>query len=178
MSETKDNTPPEARPQYQMAAQAMLRDLMAVTLDELRQGNHLWHQLTIEEQDAAIARIDKRCRAVILHALRHLSSAGFVRLHAVLDSITVKDSIKVQLTVPKSDPARHELYDSGGEVVSIVLAEPEAFMGAHGFKAEGPQLDLILRDALDSIAGLDCSRPEDPPAEPPAGPGADPPKPR
>ena len=131
-----------------IASETMLGDLMSLTLDELKHAQDCWPRLSQDEQDRVIERIEARTREAITHAVRIVATSGFVRLPATLESITVKDSIKAVLSLPKSDPNRHELFDRAGHVLTVVLADVSQLVTPHGHKGESPQLDLLVDGKL------------------------------
>ena len=48
---------------------------------------------------------------------------------ATLDQVTVKDGIVGKIVMMKSDPLRHQLSDSVGSQILIVVADPDEFTG-------------------------------------------------
>ena len=135
-----------------IAEETMLGDLMSLTLDELKHAQDAWQKLSEADQDATIDRIEARTRQAIVSAVRMIATQGFVRLPATLESVTVKDSIKATLSIAKTDPSRHELFDATGCVLTVVLADISQFVEKpHGHKGDPAQLDLIVANKLDQI---------------------------
>ena len=135
----------------------MVGELMAISLDELKHAQDVWQKLSQDEQDATIARIEARVKDAVRQCVTLVATQGFTRIPATVESITIKDGIKVQLTVSRIDANRHALTDSQGHATSIVLANIEQFTAApHGHKGESDQLGL----ELGKIAGNDANKPD------------------
>jgi hypothetical protein len=131
----------------EMAASTLKGELMAITLDELKAARDVWQKLSEDDQDGVIERVEKRCRDAVTQTIRLLSSHGFARVPAALEQLTVKDGIKAVAVVAKTDPARHELIDAQGSIVTLVIADLSQFTDApHGHKAEPNQTDIPFVD--------------------------------
>lgn len=146
-----------------IAAENLVHELMAVTLEELKHAQDVWQKLSADEQDAVIARVDKRVRTAAREALEEFSAHGLTRVQASIESITVKDGIKAVLSLSKSDAGRHELIDAQGGKCTVVLAPISAWTdGKHGHKADAPQRELELGSVLGSIANSEAAKPTTP----------------
>lgn len=119
----------EPEQENEIAAETMHGDLMSIVLDEIKNIPDVWQKLGEQEQDDLIYRVKQRTRASIETCVRMIAAEGFDRVRATVESVTVKDGIKAVLKLSQHDPARHELVDSTGTTVYIVLADPEAFAG-------------------------------------------------
>lgn len=142
-----------AQTEYTEFADSTLKgELMAITLDELKAASDVWHKLGEQEQDEVIERIEKRVRDAVMQTIHLLSSHGFARVPAALESVTVKDGIKAVAIVSRTDAARHELIDAQGSVVTLVIADLSQFTDSpHEHKAEPDQSELRLQTRLDGI---------------------------
>lgn len=131
-----------------MAADTMLHALMSITLDELKLGMDPWQKLSQDDQDEVIERVGTRVREAVQAVIHLISSHGFVRIAAKLDSIQVKDGMRAVLSIRGEAQARHDLVDAQGGVVTIVLADASAFVEApHGHKADPDQTAMDLEDS-------------------------------
>ncbi len=139
-------------PYAELAAGTLKGELMAITLDELKAADDVWHKISQDDQDGVIERIEKRVRNAVTQTIRLLSSHGFARVPAKLDSLTVKDGIKAVASVSMTDPSRHELIDATGSIVTLVIADLSQFTESpHGHKAEPDQSELRLQQELGGI---------------------------
>lgn len=130
-----------------IAADEMVHDVMAITLDELKAQSKVWHLLSEDEQDAVIERTEKRVRDAVRECVRHVSAAGFVRAPAKIESVTVKNGTKVVLSLTGDDSGRHELIDAQGTVCLIVLANASDIAEQmHEHEPDANQPDLPLAD--------------------------------
>lgn len=142
---------PDTQERESIAASTMLGDLMSLVIDELKAAPDVWQKLGEVEQDDVIDRVKRRCGSAIEDCVQLIATQGFTRIRAKVDSIAVKDGIKAVLTLSQHDVARHELIDSQGTTVYIVLADPDAFAGgSEVIKAEPDQQALTL-DAIEQI---------------------------
>jgi hypothetical protein len=99
----------------------------------------------------------------VRQAVYSISSQGFVRVPARLEQVTAKDGLKaVVIPSPVDSESRHALFDSAGQSVTIVLANPSQFVDApHGFKAEPNQRRLDLDGTVAAVgAGTDVDNAE------------------
>lgn len=156
-----ESTPPPTKQQVtDLAAENLRHELMACALDELKVGNDPWQKLSEELQDEIIERVERRVTEAVRAAIHLISSHGFVRMPAKLDSITVKDGLKAVLSLNQLDPARHQFIDAQGSVVTLVLASTQAFIDApHQHKPDPDQPNLDLTATLTGIAGAPESQP-------------------
>lgn len=142
-----------------IAADEMVGSLMSITLDELKQQSKVWHLLSEDEQEAVIARIDKRVREAVRQCVDHVAAAGFTRVPAKIDGIAIKGEVKATLKIaaPQSDAAVHRLFDSQGLSCMVVLADASEFAEqAHDHEPDADQLGLALKGIGDS----DAARPD------------------
>ena len=112
-----------------VAAETMLGDLMKCVLDELRVTQKPWQQMGEREQSDAIYRIRQRVAANVQQAVEIIASSNRPRIVATVESVTVKEGIKAVITLSKSDPQRHDLFDSAGSHVLLVVADAEEYQG-------------------------------------------------
>jgi hypothetical protein len=68
-------------------------------------------------------------------------------MRATVAQVAVKDGIKAQLELSKSDPMRHHLIDAQGMDVLLVVADAEPFIGERAPVTVTPdQPDLLAAE--------------------------------
>lgn len=126
----------------ELTADTMRGDLIDALLGELKAAPDVWQRLSQSDQDLIINRIDNRVSTAIGQAVRMLAADGRPTIKAKLDQMTAKDGIKAVLSVSQHDPGRHELMDSVGKLLLIVVADPEAYLGGETPKSDPDQPEL------------------------------------
>jgi hypothetical protein len=100
-------------------------------------------------QDEVLSRLERRTRTLVSDAISLISSLGFVRIPAQLDSLTIKDGVKVQLSLSRVQSNRHALMDAQGSVVTITLANAAEILEAPtGHKPTPQQPDLLVHGVI------------------------------
>jgi hypothetical protein len=74
-----------------------------------------------QAQQEVIDRATARCKHLVTEAVRLIASDGRPTLVADVDSVTAKDGIKVVLKIDGHAEGRHELMDSTGSQVLVIL---------------------------------------------------------
>ena len=136
-----------------METAAALKDrLMGITMQELKVLREVWPKLPEFEQEQTIDRIERQVEDAVKAAIRLFTSNGFASIAASIDSITVKDGLKVTAIVGRIDPARHELIDAQGSVCTLVIADWSEFTDSkHSFKAAPQQSEMRLDNEIDRL---------------------------
>jgi hypothetical protein len=136
-------------PRAEIAAETMHGDLMALVVDELKAAPRSWPELSEDEQDEVIERVRRRTGEAVEDVVRIIATAGFKRIPAKLDSVQVKDGLKITLSALQNDPARHDLMDAQGSTVALVLADPAQFGGGtEAVKAQTADGETVVGNAL------------------------------
>lgn len=104
-------------------------DLTDALLTEIQQQPRSWPQLGQQAQQDVIDRATARCTHLVTEAVRIIASDGRQTLVADVDSVTAKDGIKVVLKIDGHAEGRHELMDSTGSQVLVILGGSD-FIGA------------------------------------------------
>lgn len=127
-----------------VARDTLLGDLVSIVIDEMKAAPDVWQKLSEFAQDDVIHRVQKRCTKVIADVVNIVASEHRPTVAATVDSVTMKDGIKVVLKLPKTDPQRHELFDAQGREVLIVVAGARDFLVGEMPKADAQQPALEL----------------------------------
>lgn len=123
-------------PAADLAADTMRGDLISLVIDELKAAPDCWQKLSHDQQDEVIHRTTQRIDSAVKQAVLIIASDGRKVITSTLEQITAKDGIKAVCVLGKHDPNRHELLDSVGKDVLIVVADTEQYRGG-----EVPQAD-------------------------------------
>ncbi len=116
----------EAEP-IEIASGAMINDLVRLFRDEMRMLPQPWHNMTEDQQKAALERADFRCTEAVRQAIAHIAGAERSTVGAVVESVTFKDGIKAVLSIRGSDPRRHEFADAVSQGVLVCLIDAKRF---------------------------------------------------
>ena len=139
----------------ELAGTNMVHDLMTMSINELKAASGCWAKMPEQEQEEIIERLERQVKSTVQEALHLISSGGFVRIPATFDSMTVKDGLKVQLSLGRTEKNRHALLDCQGGVVTIVLANASEFIEQpHGIRADPQQPDLIVESLIERAKGV------------------------
>lgn len=130
-------------PVVALAAETMQGDLCSALVDELKAARDVWPKLSAHDQDVIIGRFEKRVGTAIQEAVRMIASDNRPTILARLDQITAKDGIKAVLAVASTDPQRHELLDSVGKVVLLVVADAKPYQNGQVPQSEPEQRPLL-----------------------------------
>jgi hypothetical protein len=113
----------------ELETETLSGDVRDAILNKFRNQQKPWQQMTEAEQSMFNNSIDSTARYLVTQAVKLVAAEGRKTIAAVVDSITVKDGIKATVTLPKSDEQRHNLIDSQGQTVLIVVVDTEKFNG-------------------------------------------------
>jgi hypothetical protein len=125
------------------AGAAILKSL----INEIGQLQKPWHQMAEREQEVAIFRLRNTVEVSVRKLVESIACANFQRIAATVEQVTFKDGIKATLTLAKGADGAHELADSTGSFVTVVLANAQQFVdGIERVKAEADQADMFTDD--------------------------------
>lgn len=127
-----------------LASQTLVGDVRDFLLDRVKNFGKPWVAMTENEQRDQVAQAKDAAERLVREVVHVVASEGRVVITANLEKVTVKDTIKAELSLPKSDTFRHELIDSQGQAVLIVVAGVASFQGEKGPADIMPdQLDIL-----------------------------------
>lgn len=133
-------TPP-AEPVH-VGRDTMQGDLVKVIVDEIKAAG-VWQKLAQLDQDRLLERVDERVREAVAEAVRIIAADDRPTLLAKVESVTFKGSVKAQLALEKSNPARHDLADSHGQEVLLVIPYGDRYLGGEKPKSEPNQRAML-----------------------------------
>lgn len=155
----------------------MLGDLMGLIVNEFRSMSVLWHEMSEDEQDSLIGKIELRCEKAVNECGRIIASQGAPSMLATVESVTFRDGVKAVLKLPAGSGA-HALADRAQQTVLVAIPQSEQNMEGEKPVADPMQKPLDLAAASDPFAGLYLDQTpgdgepgtgEDPDGEQPAG---------
>src|SRR5262245_2221156 len=147
-----------------LAADQAGASLLKALLDEIRLLPRPWMHLPEAEQADTIERLRNRVRAEIGAVAQAIVSAGHVAMQAKLDAIGFRDGLRITLSATRDSAGRHDLIDSLGIDVTLVLGNAEQFLGGMGeIKATPDQNRLDLEVTADDVIARAMKKDDLPP---------------
>lgn len=113
----------------EMTATTIGRDLLSALVTELKLLPKVWVKLSQSKQDDIIDRLRDRVDANIKMAVHLIASEGRTVVQGDLDQVTIKDGAKVVIKIGRGAESLHDLYDSQGKAVLIVVADAQPHSG-------------------------------------------------
>jgi len=129
----------------EMTATTVGRDLLSALIQELKLLPEPWHKLSQAKQDDIIDRLRDRVENNVKMAVHLIASEGRTVVQGDLDQVTIKDGAKVVIKIGRGAESLHDLYDSQGKAVLIVVADSQthtAGMGAVRGESDQRAMDL------------------------------------
>ena len=171
----------------EMTATTIGRDLLSALVTELKLLPKPWAKLPQSKQDDIIDRLRDRVDANIKMAVHLIASEGRTVVQGDLDQVTIKDGAKVVIKIGRGAESLHDLYDSQGKAVLIVVADAQPHAaGMEKVRGEADQRAMNLGkeytdqdgDGMDEAGNgdlniVDAEFRELPPPDAPAGPTED-----
>lgn len=117
-------------------------DLRDALLDRLKTMPKPWTVLSEAEQAELIAGCDRVAMSLVTRAVCLIAANGFTALPGILEKVTVKDGMQVVVQLSRKDPHRHELIDTMGNSVMVVIAQADMFMGEQGPAKPDPRMTV------------------------------------
>lgn len=164
----------------EMTANTIGRDLLSALVAELKLLPQPWVKLSQSKQDDIIDRLRDRVDANIKMAVHLIASEGRTVVQGDLDQVTIKDGAKVVIKIGRGAESLHDLYDSQGKAVLIVVADSQPHTGGMGqVRGEADQRAMNLGKEYTDLDGdgmddqsnvVDAEFRELPPPAAPAGP--------
>lgn len=141
MAENKE----EEKSNVEMAASTMLGDMMQLVVQELKDVEKPWQQISEEHQGEILDRAEARITGFIEKAVSIIAGGNNVSLTAKLESVTFGDVAKIVLKTGVDVPAIHDLTAHGkGNAVKISILDAGEYLSDSSTKpeAEPDQKDL------------------------------------
>lgn len=113
------------------ARHTLTGDLRDCLLDFMKhEKNPLpWNMRPESQQREVIEKITKCVQTAVEKVVNIIAADGRTTIVGKLEKLTIKDGIKAEISLGQSDPQRHSLIDSQGDVVLLVVANADAYTG-------------------------------------------------
>jgi gas vesicle protein len=115
-----------------IAAETLSGDVRDAILDRIRNLQKPWQQMVEYEQRTLTSDINNVAENLVRKAVNIIGRQGRTVIQATLEKITIKDGIKAEISVSQFSEHRHQLCDSQGKAILIVVADAEEFTGERG----------------------------------------------
>lgn len=112
-----------------IAREFMLGEVMAAAMRQLRALDKPWLRLPEQAQKDVIDEVKNDVQHAIREAVEIIATDDRTRFVAAVESVTFKDGVKAVLTMSNS-AASHELADTAGGRVFIVIEDPSRYTAA------------------------------------------------
>lgn len=112
-----------------MTSETVGRDILQALVQEIKLLPKPWASLAEAKQNDVIDRLRKRVDDNVRMAVHLISSEGRTVVAGDLDQITIKEGVKAVIKFSSATPNLHELYESGGKAVLVVVANPGQHTG-------------------------------------------------
>jgi hypothetical protein len=123
-------------------------DIRDALLTHVRSIRVPWAMLAEDEQQATIDAIQHCAEHAVRQAVALIAQAGAPHVHAKIVKWTVKDGIKLELSVTPLVDNMVALAEHGSRGAVLVLADPSEFIGEQApAKADKDQPDLPIGKA-------------------------------
>jgi hypothetical protein len=121
------------------------REMLSVLLQEIRLLPEPWDKLAKAKQDVVIDRLRKSVDTAINVAVHMIASQGHAVIAGTLGGVTIKNGVRASVEFHRYTPNLHELYDSTGKSVMMVIADAEQYKaGMNDIQGESDQRAIDL----------------------------------
>ena len=125
----------------------MLGDLMKCVVDLGKALPKPWQQLCESQQRNWLDTVESQCTAAIEGAIGILASRQFPTAPATVDTVTFKNGgVKASLRIAHATQAAHQIADSAGQQVLIIICDPEEFSDPESKPKPDPDQTSIALD--------------------------------
>lgn len=146
MTTQSNETPAEG---VKLSEKFLRGDLINALVQEIKLLPVAWSMMTEKQQGEVIDRLTARVDYAIEQAVAIIAADGRATLVGSLVKVQIKDGIQVQVNLNKDDPLRHELIDSQGKSVLLVVGGSEQFKAGDPPKPDPDQVSLLDDGAPD-----------------------------
>ncbi len=143
---------PDTKQIPQLAADNMGKAILELVLQELRAAPDIWSRMSQKQQNETIDRARQGVQWAVAGAVNTITTQDQVSLGAIVDSLTIKDKIKLVLQVSRSNETEtlNDLYQLGsGANVRVLLSNAEPYIGGMDLVvAEPDQRELFAQQII------------------------------
>ena len=121
----------EADNTLKIARETMTGDLRDCILDFLKHNNNPlpWNVQSEGQQRETVEKVTKACLYAVERCVKIISADARPTIVATLKKVVVGDEIKAEIALGKSNPLRHDLCDSQGKEVLIIVTASDPYIG-------------------------------------------------
>jgi hypothetical protein len=119
----------EAPTFVEVAEETFLGDLMQCVLNQVKAIQKPWQQLSEAEQDSYLLSMEAQMRDATRKAMSIITAQDRTVLPVKVIKVVFKDGVKAEVELVAGSPGRHELADSEGTIVQIMIADIEHLTG-------------------------------------------------
>lgn len=135
----------ERKPTLAHAENSIGAGLLKALLDEVARLRQPWQNTAQAEQQQVIERLRNAVEQHVSIGVRKVAAIGFTAYAGELNSMAVKDGIKLSVMLHKGVARTDELLDHVGAAVLVVLADSTEYLeGMEKIKAQADQPELPL----------------------------------
>jgi len=129
----------------EMTSQTIGKDLLSALVTELKLLPDVWVKISQSKQDYIINRLHARVEHAVKMAVHLIASDGRTVIQGALDQVVIKDGAKATIKIGRSAESLHDLYESQGRAVLIVVAGHQQYTGGMDeIRGESDQRGLDL----------------------------------
>ncbi len=133
-----------------IAAENMGKAMLDLFLQEQKAAPDVWQKMSAQQQSETIERFRLRVQYAIAGAVNTIVTGGHTALAGTIDTVNIKDKIKLTVIVSKSNLSESlaELYASGSESsCQILLADAAQYCGGMDLVEADPDQRELFSDA-------------------------------
>lgn len=133
-----------------VARETLAVDVAEIVIDWFKAQAKPWQLMTYAEQKTLVDGAEKMARDTIREAVNIIAADGRRVIRATVDKVAfVEKGVQATMMAPQSSEFRHDLADSRGQDVLIVVADAAELMGGEMQQPDAPkdgQPDLLGED--------------------------------
>lgn len=130
-----------------LAAETLTGDIRDFLLDRVKTLGKPWAAMSEDEQSDQIHGCRDAAEKLVKTACEVIASKAKKAMVGKLIKIQIKDKIQCQVDFNVDDESRHELYDSQGMHVSLVVADAQPFTGERAPAEAEPEQGSLIDNA-------------------------------
>ena len=130
-----------------LAAKTLSGDIRDFLLDRVKNLGKPWPAMTEQEQRDQIMAAKEAAVRLVRKTAELIAAEGRKAMVGQLVKVQIKDKIQCQIDFAKTDECRHELFDSQGLSVLLVVADAQPFIGERGPAEASPDQGDLIKNA-------------------------------
>ena len=144
----------------EMTSETLTGDITAWLCDRLKHHKKSWEEMNESEQSDVISSASSVAKNMVREAVGIIASDGRQVIECEVEKVEFKDGVKATLKASKSSEYRHELADSQGQIVLLVVADAERYEGGDLPEADKDEPALFDKTAQGQDLGEESQFPE------------------